>query len=131
MKIMSEIGVKISEQARTSIGQLRRNRWDKIDLSTSQIRKFLAGVNSLRNKVQVLKSRGEIDDRLTDEVLMEIDYLKIKLVYQCGESSVRDFVEKTQLFKMIDKIGSSYKRFNQFCYYVEALVAYHKFEGGN
>lgn len=128
---MNEIGVKISEKAKISIDSLERNRWGGINLTTSQIRKFLAGVNSLRNKVQVLKSRGEIEETLTDEVMMEIDYLKIKLIYQCRERSVRDFVDKSELFKMIDKIGSSYKRFSQFCYYVEALVAYHKYQGGN
>jgi CRISPR-associated protein Csm2 len=62
---------------------------------------------------------------------MEIDYLKIRLKYQSKEKNVRDFVDKSQMFQLIDQIGDSYKKFDQFCMYVEALVAYHKFEGGN
>jgi CRISPR-associated protein Csm2 len=131
MRAMSEIGMKISTKAENCIKSLNKDYYGKPALSTSQIRKFLAGVNGLRNQVQVLKATGEITNKLTDEVVMEIDYLKIRLKYQSKEKNVRDFVDKSQMFQLIDQIGDSYKKFDQFCMYVEALVAYHKFEGGN
>lgn len=128
---MSTPEERLSEKAKKSISELERDNWEKIRLTTSQIRKFLAGVNGIRNQVQVLKSKGEIEDQLSEEILDALDYLKIKLIYQCGrEQSVRDFAKKSDVFKAIDDIGDSRKKFEQFCMYVEALVAYHKFEGG-
>lgn len=128
---MSENHNKISASAEACIKSLSRNRQGRMNLTTSQIRKFLAGVNSVRNQVQVQKARGEITDTLTPEVLMAIDYLKIRLTYQCRERAVKDFTEQSKMLTTLDKIGDSPKRFEQFCMYVEALVAYHKFYGGN
>ncbi|ADG82866.1 type III-A CRISPR-associated protein Csm2 [Thermincola potens] len=101
-------------------------------VTTSQIRKFLAGVNAIKNKVQIRTFQGEITEgRLPEDIQREIQALKVKLVYQCGrEPKVKTFVEKAKLLDGIDAIEGSTKKFLDFAGYVEALVAYHKYEGG-
>lgn len=64
---------------------------------------------------------------------MEIKFLKVNLLYQAGKDKkeiVKDFVEKAKLATIINGIGSDLDKFNKFCKYVEALVAYHKYYGG-
>lgn len=61
----------------------------------------------------------------------EIQYMRVKLVYQAGrERNVKEFMETSELDKYIQQIGGSIKQFEEFSRYVEALVAYHKFYGG-
>lgn len=103
--------------------QDKKGFW-KIDLSTSQIRKFLSAVNQIENKVVAE------EDVLSGEITNEIKYLKIILAYQAGRtSSVKPLY--TELIPRIDKIGNDKKKFVEFSRYVEAIVAYHKFYGGN
>ena len=52
------------------------------------------------------------------------------LAYQAGrERAVKPLYE--ELVIEIDKIGESKKKFVEFARYVEAIVAYHKYYGGN
>ena len=100
----------------------------KSALSTSQIRKFLSAVNRIENKVM---SEGET---LSDDVTNEIKYLKIMLAYQVGRADkavrqIRAFYD--ELEPRINEIGNSKKRFTEFARYMEAIVAYHKFYGGD
>ncbi|MEE0959386.1 MAG: type III-A CRISPR-associated protein Csm2, partial [Lachnospiraceae bacterium] len=44
---------------------------------------------------------------------------------------VKDFVDKAQIFKIMDSINDSTDDLILFCNYMEALVAYHKFYGGS
>lgn len=120
------------EEAHNVIKSLQRNRRGNIELTTSQLRKFLLGLISIHNKIQGLPVLGELeDDRLSQEIIDEIQVLKVRLVYQCGrERAVRDFERKAGLISKIDNIKASRKAFEDFFTYVEALVAYHKFEGG-
>ena len=107
------------------------NKYDpskkEIKITTSQIRKFLSGVNLLQNK---MNEEGEI---LSDETVNEIKYLKIKLAYQAGREKTRENKIKVlydNLVPEIDNIGNSKKKFIEFSKYIEAIVAYHKFYGG-
>ena len=105
----------------------------RLALTTSQIRKFLAAVNALTNKIDMFRTRGEKSDVLTPELAAEVKFLKVKLAYQAGKDqrgSVRDFVEKAQLRQRLDRIGTSIRAYENFARYMEALVAYHKFHGG-
>ena len=96
----------------------------RIDLSTSQIRKFLSAVNRIENQIV---AEGE---QLSEDMVNEIKYLKIMLAYQAGrERAVKPLYE--ELVIEIDKIGESKKKFVEFARYVEAIVAYHKYYGGN
>ena len=105
----------------------------RLALTTSQIRKFLAAVNALTNKIDMFRTRGEKSDVLTPELAAEVKFLKVKLAYQAGKDqrgNVRDFVEKAQLRQRLDRIGTSIRAYENFARYMEALVAYHKFHGG-
>ena len=103
----------------------------EIYLTTGQITKFLSIMNSIGNKVSIFKAENPEENKLPDELVEEIQYMRIKLIYQAGrEKSVKEFLEKSELDKYIQKIGNSVKNFNIVFRYVEALVAYHKFYGG-
>ena len=72
------------------------------------------------------------DDRLPPELVAEVKFLKVKLMYLAGREKniVGAFVEKSGLIEMIDSIGDSTERFDTFAKYVQALGAFHKFYGG-
>lgn len=101
-------------------------------LKTGHIRKFLTSVNLVRDRVEVYKMRGQEPDRLTPELVAEVKFLKVKLMYLAGREKniVGAFVEKSGLIEMIDSIGDSTERFDTFGKYVQALGAFHKFYGG-
>lgn len=104
-----------------------KNGKEIIDITTSQIRKFLTAVNAIHNTIQVCK------EELSEDIANDIKYLKVKLAYQAGKdknNTVRKFTEKTKMFDRIDKIGKSKKEFIKFAKFVEAIVAYHRYHGG-
>lgn len=119
--------MKIVEKTNPKTGRkYKENR-----LTTSQIRKFLIAVNTVTNKVNVYKSKNVGVQQLTDELATEVQYLKVKIVYQAGrEATVKKFVQASKLLEYIDGIGTDMKKYDEFAHYVEALVAYHKFYGG-
>lgn len=121
------MGSNVVKKADEVMHQLmKKNR-----LTTSQIRKFLIAVNTVTNKVNVYKSKNVGVQQLTDELATEVQYLKVKIVYQAGrEDTVKKFVQASRLLEWIDGIGTDMKKYDEFAHYVEALVAYHKFYGG-
>lgn len=103
-----------------------------IDVTTSQIRKFLTAVNVVRNKVDLYKAKNKGAEFLSKELTAEIKFLKVNLLYQAGRTAaVKQFMTISKLDVIIDSIGDSLSGFVKFTKYVEALVAYHKFLGGN
>lgn len=104
---------------------------DRLDLKTSQIRKFLAAVTSVTNQIEVWHMQHIDTDVLPDELAAQVKYLKVKLAYQAGrEKSVKQFAEKARLSERIDAIGCDRRKYQEFAHFVEALVAYHRFYGG-
>lgn len=70
-------------------------------------------------------------DKLTDEIVGLIEYLKIRIVYEAGrDDKVKNLVEKSEMLQIIDEINGSKKNFILFNHYLEALIAYRKFKGG-
>ena len=120
----------IISRAEAVIKDLPKDRYDKIQLKTNQIRKFLAAVNSVSNKVTVFKAASDSKE-LSNAIADEIRYLQVILVYQSGrERSVKEFVSMAGLLDMIKSIGKDISKYEEFARYMEALVAYHKFYGG-
>ena len=121
-------------EAEKAIKKLQhKDRYDniKIDVTTSQIRKFLTAVNVVRNKVDLYKAKNKGAEALSKELTAEIKFLKVNLLYQAGRTvAVKQFMTISKLDVIIDSIGDSLARFLKFTKYVEALVAYHKFLGG-
>lgn len=129
----------IVKEAEAIILSLEKNRKNEFALRTNQLRKFLSAVNTVSNKVNVYQaqilsanpSRMSKDLVLSEPLAAEIKYLKVKIAYQAGrERAVRDFVQKAELTKKIDEIGTDLSKYKEFAKYIEALVAYHKFYGG-
>lgn len=91
----------------------------------------MTAVNITANKVSIYRSKYPQNKQLSDELADEIRYLQVKLVYQAGRDKVvKDFIDKAELLPMVKEIGNSIVKFEEFCRYVEALVAYHKYYGG-
>ena len=56
-----------------------------------------------------------------------------KVVNGCKKykNNVKEFMEQSKMKHHIEEIGTSISKYEEFAHYVEALVAYHKFYGGN
>ena len=126
-----------AELAIKSIRKPNKKKHDKlvIELKTNQIRKILTAVNILKNKVDIYKIANPQAKKLDEELQMEIEFLRVNIAYQIGrekgkENLVREFVEKADLLNMVKNINGDIKAFENFCRYIEALVAFHKFYGG-
>ena len=88
-------------------------------------------MNILKNKVDIYKIANPQAKKLDEEMKMEIEFLRVSISYQAGrEKLVREFVEKADLLNMVKDINGDIKAFENFCRYIEALVAFHKFYGG-
>lgn len=123
----------VTEAEKAIKGLQYKDRYDntKIDVTTSQIRKFLTAVNVVRNKVDLYKAKNKGAESLSKELTADIKFLKVNLLYQAGRTvAVKQFMIISKLDVIIDSIGDSLARFVKFTKYVEALVAYHKFLGG-
>lgn len=105
-------------------------------ITTNQLRKFLSMLNAISNQIAGEEARENFKKELSPAVQDQIKYLKVMLAYQIGRNEnrhgnpVREFVEEAGLLTEIDKIGASREKYKEFARYVEALVAYHKYYGG-
>ena len=104
-----EILVKTAEQFGQ---QLARN------LTTSQIRNIYGAVKKMQMK------GGELD---THKLLM----LKPKLAYAAKRHGGGVDTLKDVLTQAIDLVGKDKEKFSRFVDFFEAILAYHKFYGGN
>ncbi len=118
-------GDNYTEVAENVIKAIRRNK-GKIELTTSQIRNILAMVTDIYN--DVMNSAAE---ELSEEIKERINYLKIKCIYAAGKNAVvKDFMNRADLIRNIELIGSSRRKYILFSRYMESMVAYHRYEGG-
>lgn len=104
------------------------NKKQKFSLTTTKIRNLLSLLNVIQQMVQ-----GETGSEIKDEeILGKIQYFKMRCAYEAGrEPAVRDFVEKANIMNYINNIGTSKKEFELFFHYIESLVAYHRYYGGD
>ena len=113
--------------------QEKNPRTGKLELkvTTRQLRKILAAVNMLNNKVEVYRTKEPGATALPSDLAAEVQYLKVRVAYQAGREKVgRKFVDTAGLVAKIDEIGSDLTKYEAFARYMEALVAYHKYYGG-
>lgn len=124
----------VVQEAQEIVRGLKRDNRGNIALTTSQIRKFLSAVNVINNRVLAWEAKGAAAEvPLPPELVGEIRYLQVRLAYQAAKDTygnVRDFMAKAKLVERIKAIGSSQEKYREFARLVEAIVAYHKFEGG-
>lgn len=114
------------DQAENVIARLVRNKKNKLVLTTSKIRNILTTSATIYDKVR--RKQGS----LTEVEKADIQNLRMKLVYEYGrnEAGVQDFIDKSQLIEEIKKIGDNREKLIIYCKYIEALVAYHRYFGG-
>lgn len=113
------------DEAENVIAELPRENRDanRIQLSTNQIRNILSLINELYDMV-----RTNTEKVLSDDVQSHIQYVKMKLIYSAGkEKTVKDFIERSSLISYLNGIGDSRDDLILVCHYMEALVAYHRY----
>ncbi len=84
------------------------------------------------NEVNASKGSLKGDSLLPLKVKEKLNYLRIRSVYESGRDNslkVKNFMTKAQIIEHISKIRTL-NDCTLFCHYIEALVAYHRFEGG-
>ena len=127
-------------EAEAVIKQLSRKSNGEIVLNTSQLRKILSAITDIKNKVTVefAKNKSKIKT-ISPELQMEIRFLKTLFRYQAGReieennkkhstlNAVDEFIEKAKLIPRLDAIGENVEEFYNYCKYIEALVAFHKY----
>ena len=106
--------------------QKDRNGKSISPVTTSKIRNLLAMTAGIYNEVLNVQ-----EDKLSNETIGRINYLKIRFVYESGrEPKVKMLVQKADILQHLDEINGSRKQYILFSRYMEALVAYRKFLGG-
>ncbi len=128
MRINEENYVDLAERAIKELASQKDMKGRSIPIvTTSKIRNLLAMSADIYNEVVNSK-----DDKLSNDIIGRINYMKLRFYYEAGrERSVKDFLEKTEVLKIIDEIKGSRKNYILFSHYLEALVAFRKFYGGN
>ena len=70
-------------------------------------------------------------EKLDDELVGRIEYLRVRVMYECGrEPKVKEFVKKAEIIDILKEINTSKKNYLLFSRYMEALIAFHKYYGG-
>lgn len=109
--------LKYAEEVMKDIGN---NKKDQI--TSNQMRIILSLFVNVRNE---LEKNGK-EEKLKEEELYKIKYIKVKLIYQVARVNLKEFLKKTYLNEMIDDVETR-EDFYKLVDYVEALVAYQKF----
>lgn len=104
-----------------------KNLKDEKKLTTSKIRNILAMFSDIYNEVMFDLESTE----LSANSKSKINYMTIRLAYECGrEKAVDSFNKQSDLLENIKRIGKNKENFILVFHYMEALVAYHRFYGG-
>jgi CRISPR type III-A-associated protein Csm2 len=112
-------------------GQVRNETSKEKELSTTQLRKFFGQLKRLQAEVQV--------DGNYQKHEVKMLMLAPQLAYAVGRNKKklgRNIIDTTKIGHFHDEITSMLnsvsedKHFNNFVNIIEAVVAYHKFEGG-
>ncbi|SCG89717.1 CRISPR type III-A/MTUBE-associated protein Csm2 [uncultured Clostridium sp.] len=104
----------------------KKNRGKVNIVTTSKIRNLLAMTADIYN--QVVTSSKET---LSEELNGRVEYLRVRFMYECGrEPKVREFVQKAEILEILKEIKQSKKNYLLFSKYMEALIAFHRYYGG-
>ncbi len=95
-------------------------------IKTSKLRGFLTLVIDIYN-AESLRKEG----KLLPESQMKLMRMRVRVVYDAGrDEGVKTFVQQAELLSYLAGIGDQREKLIRFAYYMEALVAYHRFLGG-
>lgn len=122
---MELTNINYVDRAEEVILKLKEEGKGRIRLTTSQIRNILTITSTIYDNAK--RKKGPLDE----EELMSVQLLRTKFVYESGrDRNVEQFIQMADLINLIKSIGDSREKLILFCKYMEALVAYHRFEGG-
>lgn len=101
-------------------------------VTTSKIRNLLAMTSDIYNNVLVLQS-----DELDSELKSRIEYLRMRFIYEYGRDDdrrndypVQAFINESKILDILKEISGSRANYILFNHYMEALIAFHRFNGG-
>ena len=89
-----------------------KNRGRVNIVTTSKLRNLLAMTADIYNQVLLYPS-----ERLDDEMLGRIEYLRVRVMYECGrdnEHKVEKFIKKAEIIECLKEIGASKKNYLLF-----------------
>ena len=114
------------DEAEKAILSLKDKNGKNMLPSMSKLRNILNLTADIYNDIRFWQ-----DEKLSTEICGRIDYLRVRLIYEAGrEPNVRKLVERAKLIDILKDIKGSKKNYFLFYRYMEALVAFHKFNGG-
>ncbi|MBQ3546172.1 MAG: type III-A CRISPR-associated protein Csm2 [Lachnospiraceae bacterium] len=120
--------VEKAENVIKKLAQNKDNRGNVKMVTTSKLRNILAMTADIYNEVL---GNGE---KLTDEINSRIDYLRVRCVYEYGRDDkdrlIKSFMDEAEILTALKEINGSRTNYILFQRYIEALVAFHKFYGG-
>lgn len=118
--------VNYAEQVIKELSNNKDKRGGIVWISSSKIRKLLSMSADIYNDVL------NAEENLPEDIASRIEYLRIKIVYECGRdttNTVNDFVKKAKLLDALNEIKNNRTNFIRFNHYMEALVAFHTYYG--
>ncbi|WP_343246732.1 type III-A CRISPR-associated protein Csm2 [Diplocloster hominis] len=116
-----------AERVMRGLGKKQPGGNYKFELTTSKIRNIF----SLSTDIYNVESRRR-EPELKPESVSALQKMRVRILYDAGrEGAVKSFVEAAHLLQYIKGIGSDREKFINFANYMEALVAYHRFLGGD
>lgn len=130
MLVTEENYVDIAENVIMQLKKEKQKNGKELGLLTmSQIRNMLSMCADIYN--QIVSQTNTRDNDLNDEIRERINYLKIRFVYEAGrDKKVNAFVKNAYILENLKEIRGSKQKFLLFHQYMEALVAFHRFYGG-
>ena len=128
--VTEENYVDIAENVILQLKKEKQKNGKELGLLTmSQIRNMLSMCADIYN--QIVSQTNTRDNDLNDEIRERINYLKIRFVYEAGrDKKVNVFVKNAYILENLKEIRGSKQKFLLFHQYMEALVAFHRFYGG-
>lgn len=109
--------------AETNMGELINERQAP---TTSKLRNILSIIMDIYNE-----ENRRNENTLSKESITQLQFLRIRMLYEAGrEKTVKAFIDKTKALQYLKGIEDDRERFLNYCHYMEALVAYHRFHGG-
>ena len=98
----------------------------KFNITASKIRKILTLVTDILNEERFNKNA-----ELNQANIQRLSMARVRIAYDAGgDNGVKEVAEKAKLLNYIKGIGKSRAEFIRFAEYMEALVAWHRYLGG-
>ena len=121
---VNEAEAVIQEMKQTNFRESRESRESRDTLTMSQLRNLSSLTSNIYDEVQN-NDVSQVSDKLA--------YLRVQFVYQSGRNAaIKKLVELADILGILKTIQAKNDRSTiiRFCRYMEALVAYFKYYGG-